>query len=126
MKFIQAVEEHLHHPNYASCHQDITQSLLTAIEDVSPYARAYYCMAEVEQEENLQAIEEGGQAKPVTIFFKRGQDQQWYNNRAQDYISTVFVGQDLAPPGFMDSHTVVHPHFCPCEWHVDMLTASLL
>ena len=54
------------------------QQLLTAIEDVSPYAHAYHYMAQVEQEGNIQAKEQGRPAKSATMFFKRGKDQWRY------------------------------------------------
>ena len=119
----QAVEERLQHPNNASCRQGIMQQLLTAIEDVSPYAHAYRYMAEVEQEENIRAKEQGRPAKPVTMFFKRGQDQRRYNTPIEDDIAAVFVGEDGAPPGFTDRDIVVHPHGRPRE-HISVLSAN--
>ena len=108
----QAVQECLQHPNNVSCRERTMQSLLTAIEDVSPYACAYRRMAEVELEETLRA-EERRQPKPVTMFFKRGHDQRKYNSPLQDEIAVVFVGEDGAPPGFTNRdvhvHVVVHP-----------------
>ena len=84
------------------------QSLLTAIEDMSLYAYAYRCKTELDREENLQAIEQGHPAKPVTMFFKCGQDQQRYNNPVEDNIAVVFVGEDGALPGSTDRDIVVH------------------
>ena len=91
------------------------QSLLTSIEDASPYVCAYRCMAEVELEETLHAEEQGCQPKPVTMFFKRGHDQRRYNSPVQDEIAVVFVGEDGALPGFTNRDVVVHPRGRACE-----------
>ena len=99
------------------------RALLTHIEGVSPYASAYRHMAQVEQEESLQAEQEGRPSKPVTMFFKRGRDQRRYNNPLQDDIAAVFVGEDGAPPGFGDRDIVVHPHGRPCE-QISILSAN--
>ena len=99
------------------------QSLLTAIEEVSPYAHGYCHMAEVEQAENLHAEQQGRSTKQVTMFFKRGPDQRRYNNPLQDDIATVFVGEDGAPPGFTDRDIVVHPHGQQCS-RISILSAN--
>ena len=99
------------------------QSLLTAIDDVSPYACAYRRMAEVELEETLCAEEQRRQPKPVTMFFKRGHDQRRYNSPLQDEIVVVFVGEDGAPPGFTNLDVVVHPRGRACE-PISILSAN--
>ena len=91
------------------------QQLSTAIEDVSPYTHAYCYMAQVEQEENNRPKEQGHPAKPVTMFFKSGQDQQRYKTPLEDDIAAVFVGEDGAPPGFTDNDIALHSPGQPCE-----------
>ena len=110
----QAVQERFQHPNNVSSCERTMQSRLTAIEDVSPYASAYHCMAEVEQ---------GRQPKPVTMFFKCGHDERRYNSPLQDEIDLEFVGEVGAPVGFTNCDIVVHPRGRACE-RISILRAN--
>ena len=72
----QALLERIQHPNNVSCREHTMQSLLTAIEDVSPYAHVPITAWLMERDEMLHAEEQGHQTKPVPMFFKRGHDQR--------------------------------------------------
>ena len=99
------------------------ETVQMAILSVSPYARAYRHMANVELEEIRRAADEGHPVMPVTMFFRRGSDQRRYNEPLHDEIAVVFVGEDGAPPGFKDRDIVVHPFGQPCH-QISILSAN--
>ena len=102
----EATRYRLERPENNVCRQDTIELLTNVINRLSPYARAYQHMYEVEQTA-IQQTGEGTDPPTITMYFKQGRDQRRYNEPHHDEVAVVFVGDDGAPPANRD--IVVHP-----------------
>ena len=109
----EAVQQRMDHAENHPCQPETMQALQEAILEVSPYARAYKHMAQIEQEESARDGGNEGRASTVQMVMKRGPDQWRFNEPSHDEVAAVFVGSDGAPP--IDRDITVYPRDHPMQ-----------
>ncbi|XP_030850990.1 uncharacterized protein LOC754317 [Strongylocentrotus purpuratus] len=114
---------------HPQCNQSTMETIQHIIEETSPYAAAYKCMKQVEDEQ-MQTSDPQTPVPSVKMIFKRGSDQRRYNLPTVDEVAAVFVGEDGMPPDQRDFAVYPknhHLHNISClSANIDPMTYPLL
>ena len=109
----EAVQQRMEHAENQPCQPVMMQELQEAILEVSPYARAYKHMQQIEQEETARNGGNIERASTVQMVMRRGPDQRRFNEASHDEVAAIFVGSDGAPP--IDRDITVYPRDHPMQ-----------
>ena len=94
-------------PANENLHRNTVKLIQNILNDVSPYAASYKWMAQVENEEQLKAIEEKRSVSSVTMIMRAGVDRRRCNAPLHEEDAAIFTGEDGAPPAARDF--VIYP-----------------
>ena len=125
-----ALNLRMSNPANENLHINTVKLIQNILNDVSPYAASYKWMAQVENEEQLNAIEEKRSVSSVTMIMRAGVDRRRCNAPLHEEVAAIFTGEDGAPPAARD--IVIYPRDKPLQKisctspHIDPMAYPLI